>query len=113
MEYQVYKSLRESGQVKAGIDRSSALKLVDYLPKRYQYAQFFWSWIWLLSIPAGIYIIFFVKWWIGLLVIIISRSIRSATKESGAQFVLSYAEENEEFFNKLVKNDILIFRNSP
>ena len=33
-----------------------------------------------------------------------------ANKKSAVGFVLKYAEENEKFFNILVENDLLVFR---
>lgn len=111
MKYSEYKALRAEGKVNAGIDNSTALRLIDYLPKRYQYAHHFWSWIWILSIPAAILLSIFWKWWIGLIVVVfVTPTIASSTKKSASQFVLEHAEENEEFFNRLVEKDLLVFQ---
>jgi hypothetical protein len=110
MTYQEYKSLRARGCVSAGIDHSTALKLVWQLPKRYQYANLVWSWIWMLSIPGFICVSIFVKWWAGLvLLFIVTPAIMRATKATTAQHVLEYAEENEEFFNYLLEKDVIRF----
>lgn len=111
MTYTEYKEKRARGLLKAGIDNSVALRLMDYLPKRYQYAHIFWSWVWMLSIPAAILLMIFVKWWVGLLVLVfVTPTIFSAAKKSAAQFVLEHADENEEFFNRLVEKNLLIFK---
>jgi hypothetical protein len=111
MTYQEFTALRKAKQIKAGVDQSTALKLIDYLPKQYQAAHTFWSWVWMLSMPAFIAIAIFVKWWIGLLLLfIVTPLIKSGIKQSAAQFVLEHAEENEEFFNMLIANNILTFR---
>ena len=111
MTHKQYIQARKENGVCAGIDASNALRLIDYLPKRYQYAHNFWSWCWMLSIPAAILLGIFVKWWIGLIIIFfVTPAIYGATKKSAAQFVLEYAEENEDFFNKLTENNLLIFK---
>jgi hypothetical protein len=111
MTYEEYINLRKLGCIKAGIENSKAIGLIDYLPRKYQYAHYFWSWIWLLSIPGFICVAIFVKWWIGLLLIIfITPLLSKSTKRSAAQFVLEYAEENKDFFEALVKNNILDFK---
>ena len=111
MTYQEFITMRKAGKIKAGIDQSTALKLTDYLPKQYQAAHLFWSWVWMLSIPAFIAVAVFVKWWIGLLLLfIVTPLIKSGIKQSASQFVLQHAEDNEEFFNMLVSNNLLVFR---
>jgi len=45
MNYQEFIKLRKKGKISAGIENSTALKLVEYLPKRYRAAVFFWSWV--------------------------------------------------------------------
>jgi hypothetical protein len=111
MTYEEYIDLRKMGKIRAGIDNSTALKLIDYLPKRYQYAHYFWSWVWILSIPGFICVAIFIKWWVGLLLLFfVTPLIFKSTKKSAAQFVLEYAEQNKEFFEELVKNNILTFK---
>lgn len=111
MTYDEFKRARQEQGVRAGIDNSVALRLIEYLPKRFQYAHIFWSWVWMLSIPAAILLMIFVKWWVGLIVLFfVTPTIFRATKKSAAQFVLEHAEENEEFFDKLVEGNLLIFK---
>jgi hypothetical protein len=55
-----------------------------------------------------------VKWWIGLLLLLfVTFLISSSAKRSAAQSVLQHATENDEFFDFLVSNDPLVFRESP
>lgn len=111
MEFAEYKTLRKQGTIAAGINESTALRLVDCLPKRYQYAHIFWSWVWMLSIPGFVCVAIFYKWWVGLLLLlVVTPMIFKATKTSASQFVLEHAENDEQFFNTLVANDVLVFR---
>jgi hypothetical protein len=111
MTYEEFIQRRKAGTVSAGIDNSTALKLIDHLPKRYQAAHIFWSWVWILSVPIFICVSIFWKWWAGLLLLIfVTPMIFRATKQSAAQFVLEHAQENKEFFDKLVENNLLVFQ---
>ena len=83
---------------------------MGYLPKRYQAAHAFWSWIWMLSIPAFLVAAFFV-WWVGIpLLLVVTPMIYRASKRSAAQFVLEHAQDNKVFFDDLMRNKMLIFR---
>lgn len=111
MTHEEFIRRRREGTISAGIDTSSALRLIDYLPKRYQAAHMFWSWVWILSVPAFICVAIFWKWWVGLLLLfLVTPTIFSATKKSAAKFVLGHAEESRQFFDMLVENNLLVFR---
>ena len=111
MTYEEFVEKNSQNKVSAGIDNTVALILIKQLSKRYRAAHLFWSWIWVLSIPAFICVAIFYKWWVGLLLLaIITPMISRSTKESAAQFVLSHAIENKNFFNLLLERDLLIFR---
>ncbi len=110
MEYEKFISMRKEGKIKAGVDTSDALKLIDALPKNYQYAHHFWNWIWLLSIPGFILVSVFYIWWVGLLLLFtITPMTYRAIRKSAAQFVLEYIMEDKEFYTKLVENNLIEF----
>ena len=110
MKYDEYKRLH--GRVRIQISSSVALSLGGkYLPARYGTALAMWNIIAFLSIPASIAVAIFFKWWVGLLLLLfVPATIFSANKKSAVGSVLQHAEENEEFFNMLVENDLLSFR---
>ena len=111
MKYEDFILARRNGTISAGVDNSTALQLIEFLPKRYQIAHAFWSWVWMLSIPGFICLSIFYKWWVGLLLLIfVSPMIFRATKKSCAEFVLEHAQDNKEFFEKMVESDMLTFR---
>lgn len=111
MRYEDFIQRRQAGTISAGVDNSTALELIKHLPMRYQSAHIFWSWIWMLSIPCFICVSIFWKSWAGLLLLlVVTPMIFRATKVSAAQFVLEHAQENKAFFDKLVENNILTFR---
>lgn len=96
MTHEEFVQRRQDGTISAGISNSNALRLIEYLPKRYQTAHTFWSWVWMLSIPGFICVSIFYKWWVGLLLLIfVTPLIASSTKKSAAQFVLEHAQNNK------------------
>ncbi len=102
----------KNGEIKIDVDRSKALRIANSnsFPKRYRAAHVFWSTVWLLTIPLGIWL-FFYKWWVGLLVLFIaSPLIAKATKTSAMQFMINHALESESFYNHATTNGV--FRTS-
>lgn len=92
------------------IDRSKALQAVTngFLPKRYQFAHIFWSWVWFLSILAGIAILIFQKWWAGLIFLVfVPSTISAAVKKSTFDFVIQHAIEDPKFYTFAISNDII------
>jgi len=111
MDYDVYKALRREGRIRAGIVDLTAMNLLGYLPKKYQITYHILSWVWFLSFPAFFLVSIFVKWWLGLvLLILMAPKLYSFTRKSASRLVLRYAEENKEFFEMLVSKNILEFK---
>lgn len=111
MTYEEFVKKNSQNKVSAGIDNSVALILSKQLPKRYRVVLLFLSWVWILSIPAFICVAIFYKWWVGILLLaIVTTMLFRFTKKSAARFVLSHAIENKNFFNSLIKRDLLVFR---
>jgi len=111
LKYEEFKINRANGTIIAGIDNSIAMRLIDRLPKKYQYAHLFWSWVWMLSIFGFIAVSIFYKWWLGILLLLfITPTLFSSAKKAAAKFVLQHAEDDREFFDFLVSNELLIFR---
>lgn len=80
--------------------------VINRLPKANQAAHYFWSWIWILSIP-GCIALAFIKWWLVFSIFIVPGIIRKAVGQSVREFVIEYARENEDFFNDCLKNNII------
>jgi hypothetical protein len=113
MTFSEFKRLRAQGAVVAGISDFDSASLLKYLPKRYQYANAFWFWICVLTIPGFILLSIFYLWWFGLmLLIVVTPAIYKANRRSASQFVLEYAEADEQFFNALVSENLLVFKST-
>lgn len=98
-----------SGQVTVAVNRHLALRSMSspYVAKRYKAAHLFWTWVWFLSVPAGIAIMILVKLWIGLLVLVLGFFLPRAIRESSTEFVLDQALEDEGFYNFAINAGLL------
>lgn len=110
MDHAEFVTACNNGSRKIYVTRAKALRAVSegYLPKRYQYAHLFWSWVWFLSYPAGIAIMIFQKWWVGLIFLIfVPGFISSGVKKSAFDFIVEHAIENPDFYAFAIDNGII------
>lgn len=111
MDYREYKRLKSKGLISSGIPPSVAFRLIRSLPTRYKYTHIFFTWAWMLSIPAAIVLMIHTEWWVGLLVLFfITPAIFSGNKQSAIDSVLEYAEDNKEYYDFLVSKGLLVFK---
>jgi hypothetical protein len=104
------------GKLEVDVDRSRALQVANsrMLPKRYRAAHIFWSWVWMLSIPAAIAVMFLYKWWVGLLILIlVTPVISKSAKKSAMQFMIDYSLESPEFYQFALDEGIISVRQKP
>lgn len=106
----------KSGKIAVDVDRSKALKIASskVLPKRYQTAHMFWSWVWMLSIPAAFALMYFYTWWAGLLsLVVVTPTLSNSTKKSAMQFMIDHSVENPEFYELAVAEGVLRVQPKP
>jgi hypothetical protein len=114
MEYSEFVNSWKQQSHNVTVNRSKALQVMNrgILPKQYQYAHIFWTWVWILMYPVGIALMFFTKWWIGLIFLIfVPGTISTAVKKSAMQFMIDHALENPEFYKFAIEQEIIILEN--
>ncbi len=106
-----------SGEIKVKIDESAAFKLMDtdlmdrdLIDKPSQYANIFWSCIWILSIAIGIVIFIRGSKLIGVIVVIIGLIFPKTIKRSSSEAVLKKALSDESFYNTMIQHQVLIIK---
>lgn len=112
MKHKEFIEKYKKGEIEVMVNKSNSLKTISagYLPKQYYWAHTLWSWIWFISIPVGI-ILLFVNITVGILVLFfISFLGGRAVKKAASQFVLEHAIKNENFYNFAVQNETLIIK---
>lgn len=116
MEHSEFVQAWNQGKLEIDVDRSKALQIAGskMLPKRYQAAHMFWSWVWILSIPAAFAVMYFYTWWAGLLLLIfLTPALSSSTKKSAMQFMIDHSVENPEFYQLAVSEGVIRVRQKP
>ena len=116
LEHSEFVQSWSAGKLEIDVDRSKALRIAGskILPKRYQFAHLFWSWVWILSIPAAFAVMYFYTWWAGLLMLFVLTPILSkSTKKSAMQFMIDHAIENSEFYALAVDQGVIHIRPKP
>lgn len=112
MTHSDFLALRSEGLVQMGVSPSVAMSLVKYLPRRYQAAHAFWSWVMLLSIPAAFVLWYYTKWyWCLLSLIFVTPIINESVRKSACQFVMENATEDPEFFESLFQQGLIMVVN--
>lgn len=110
MNYKEFVEKYKSGKLNVSVHKSQALRTISagYLPKRFFGAHTFWSWIWFLSFPVGIIMLFF-NVGIGLLILFfVSFLGGKALKKLAMEFVLEHALEDEGFFKYATESGTII-----
>lgn len=116
MEHSDFVQAWNVGKLEVDVDRSKALQVASskMLPKRYQAAHIFWSWVWILSIPAALAVMFLYKWWAGLLILVlVTPTLSISTKKSATQFMIDHSLENPEFYRFAVSEGVIRVRQKP
>jgi hypothetical protein len=116
MEHPEFVQSWNQGKLEIDVDRSKALQIAGskMLPKRYQAAHMFWSWVWILSIPAAFAVMYFYTWWAGLLLLVLlTPALSSSTKKSAMQFMIDHSIENPEFYQFAVSEGVIRVRQKP
>jgi hypothetical protein len=116
MEHAEFVQAWNAGKLEVDVDRSKALQVTGskMLPKRYQAAHMFWSWVWVLSIPAALAVMYFYAWWAGLLVlVIVTPALSSSTKKTAMQFMIDHAIEDPEFYQFAISQGMIFVRQKP
>jgi len=109
MNHKEFVEKYKSGRLNVFVHKTYALRAISegYLPKKYFWAHTFWSWVWFLSLPTGL-IMLFLNLGIGILILFfISFLGGKAVKRSAIDFVLQHALEDEKFFKFAIENRII------
>ena len=108
MTHSEFLELRADGLVRMGVKTSVALRLIEYLPKRYQYAHSFWGWVMLLSIPGAFVLWYFTRWyWAVASLFILTPMLNASLRKSACQFVMEHAMDDPDFFESMTQQGLI------
>ena len=110
MEHQEFVDGYRSGVVAAHVDPSRAMHVCDrptLMPGRYRAAHHFWKIVAVLLALAGLLSLFWVRWWVGVAMLISGLVLMPAVQRSAAGFVLEHALEDSAFYKQMVDAGVL------
>jgi hypothetical protein len=108
MTHSDFIELRAEGLVQMGVNASVALRLIEYLPKRYQHAHAFWTTILILSVPGAFVLWYFTRWyWAAASLFILTPVLNASVRKSACQFVMEHAMEDPEFFESMSQQGLI------
>ena len=114
MEHPEFVNAYRRGAVDVDVDRTKALQLAnawEKLPHQFRTAHLFWTWSWLLAIPAAFAAAFFYAWWAGALILfLVMPALFAAARKSAALHVIDYAVESSAFYSYAVENGLIRVR---
>jgi hypothetical protein len=112
MEHAEFVDAWTSGAILVRVDRSKALSIAgsNRLPKQYLIIQLFWIWVCLLTMIAGIAAMFWYRWWMGLMVLVIGRLLFTVTKRAATRFIIEHALKDPGFYRFALEREIIGFR---
>ena len=111
MTFALYRRLRDRSRVSIGIDPSLALRCVQYFSAKDRYIFHFWNWLTILSVPSFLYLGYYYKWWLGILLIVfVSPAIWKGNKKAALQVALLEVNENLIFFELLHSQGLILYK---
>jgi hypothetical protein len=112
MEHAQFVDAWTSGALRVSVDRSKALSVAgsNRLPRPYLMTQLFWIWLSLLTMIAGIVSMFWLRWWIGLAIVVVGRVLFAVTKKSATQVIIRRALQDPDFYRFALERGILRWR---
>jgi hypothetical protein len=77
MQHSEFVQLWKEGRIEVDVDRSLALKIANsnILPARYRITHIFWSWMWVLTVPVAFAVMYYYRWWAGVLILLLTPVI--------------------------------------
>lgn len=113
MDHSEFVQLWQTGRLEIDVDRRKALSVASStrMPTRYRVAHTFWTWVWMLSIPAAFVVMYLYVWWTGLLMLCVATPILSkAVKKSAMEFMIAHSIESPEFWQFAMDEGVIVVR---
>ena len=84
------------------INKGHALMKAPFAPSNWRVTIKLMTWLTILSFPTAIVLFFFIKWWIPIIIIILSFMFARAIRQEAAKAVIETSLENPEFYSHAI-----------
>lgn len=84
------------------LNKGHALMKSPFGPSNWRVTIKLMTWLTLLAIPTAIMLFFFVRWWIPIIIIVLSFMFMKAIRQEAAKAVIETSLENPEFYSHAI-----------
>ncbi len=84
------------------LNKGHALMKAPFAPSSWRITIKLLTWISLLSLPTAIVLFFFIKWWIPIIIILLSFMFARAIRQEAAKAVIDTSIEDPEFYSHAI-----------
>jgi hypothetical protein len=103
----------KAGKLQVHVERAKALQILAdpaVVSPGTRRNHLFWTWLWILSVPAALVLMFY-RWWAGLLLLAtVTPALGIRTKKAIRQLMIDRALENSAFYDYAMDNGIIHVR---
>lgn len=84
------------------LNKGHELMKSSFAPSNWRVAIKIMTWLTILAIPTAIVLFFFLKWWIPIVIIVLSFMFMSAIRREAAKAVIDTSLKNPEFYTHAI-----------
>jgi hypothetical protein len=104
----------KAGKLQVHVERAKALQILAdpaVAPASTRRSQLLWTWLWILSVPAALAVMYFYRWWAGLLLLAtVTPALGLSTKKSTRQLMIDRVLADSDFYDYAIQAGIVHVR---
>ena len=113
MQHSDFVAAWNAGKLQVHVERAKVLQILAdpaVVSARTRMHHLLWTWVWILSVPAAIVLVFY-RWWAGLLLLAtLTPALGIMTKKAARQLVIDRALANSTFYEYALDQEIMHIR---
>jgi hypothetical protein len=104
LDWEEFVARHKTRDIRPWVDLNKGHALMKSLfgPSNWRVTIKLMTWLTLLAIPTAIVLFFFVKWWIPVIIIVLSFMFMRAIRQEAAKAVIETSLENPEFYSHAI-----------
>ena len=106
-----------AGTVQIHVERTKALQLLAdpaVVPDSARKVRLLWMWVWILSVPAALAIMYYYRWWAGaILLLTVTPALGSNNRRATRQLMIDKAVADKTFYDYALESGLMQVREKP
>jgi hypothetical protein len=103
-----------AGAVEVHVERAKALQLINdpaVVPDAARKVHLAWTALWILSVPAALAIMYYYRWWAGVILLVtLTPALGSSTKKAARQLMIDKALADSTFYDYALSSGVIHVR---